>query len=319
MQATRAAGLIGTRLLSVIPTVLIVVVLVFLMIHLSPGDPAVRAAGGIEATPEGIAAARERMGLNDPLYVQFFRWFGGILQGDLGTSLFNSQPVADALLERMPVTLSLTLFGVGFALLLAVPAGISAGYWPGGMLDRLVMWMSAFAVSAPSFFVALVLIAFFSHTLQILPATSYVPLTQDPGKWALHLVMPGLAVSLSVAAELARHIRSSLRDVLMQEYIRTAIAKGVPTRTILLKHAMKNAAIPVVTVLGIQLQKVLSGVAVVEIVFGINGLGALAVQSVFDQDYTMIQGVVMFSIVLVVAINFLVDLCYVLLNPRVGR
>lgn len=319
MNATKTVGLFGARLLSVVPTVLIVVVLVFLMIHLSPGDPAVRAAGGIDATAEGIAAARERLGLNDPIHIQFFRWFGGILKGDLGTSLFNSQPVADALIERMPVTLSLTLFGVGFALILAVPAGLAAGYWPGGATDRIVMWMSAFAVSAPSFFVALVLIALFSHTLNLLPATSYVPLSVSPAKWASHLIMPGLAVSLSVAAELARHIRSSLKDVMQQEYIRTAVAKGVPTRTIVLKHAMKNAAIPVVTVLGIQLQKVLSGVAVVEIVFGINGLGALAVQSVFDQDYTMIQGVVIFSIALVIAINFLVDLCYILLNPRVGR
>lgn len=305
------------RLLAVVPTLLLVSFIVFLLVHLSPGDPAVRAAGGQDATPEAIAAARERLGLNDPFLVQYGNWMLSLLQGDLGTSLFSSQKVTEAILPRLPVTLSLTLGAAIVAVLLSIPIGTIAALRSGGLSDRMVMLGASLGIAMPNFFIGLLLVLGFALSAGWLPATGWVAFSDSPGGWISHMILPSVTLGIAVAAELARHLRASLRDVLDQDYVRTASAKGLSSVKVVGKHGLKNAAIPVVTVFGLQVQHLLGGTVVVEQIFGLPGLGSLAVQAVFDRNYTVIQGIAVVTVLIVLIINFLVDLSYAYLNPRI--
>lgn len=309
--------LLFRRVLISIPILLAVTLVVFLLLQVAPGDPARRAAGGESASQAQVDDARERLGLNDPMVEQFGTYLGGILTGDLGRSFFSNQPVVDAIADRLPVSISLMTGSLVVALLIALPAGAIAAVRPGGWIDRLVMLMSSAGVAMPSFFIGLLLAYLFAVQLDWLPATGFVPLEDDVGAWARSLALPWLTLGLAAAAEISRFLRASLRDVLDQDYVRTARAKGLPTSKVIGKHAMKNASIPVVTVIGLQVRFLLGGTIVVEEVFGLNGLGSLAVKSVLDRDYPLIQGIAISTAVIVVAVNLLVDLSYGYFNPKV--
>lgn len=306
------------RLVATLPVLLIVAFGVFLLLHLSPGDPAV-AILGVDATAEELEAVRERLGLNDPFVVQFGVWASQTLRGDLGTSLFSSQAVTDAIKPRLPITLSLTLGAVLVALLIAIPSGIFAATRPNTRADRAVMLGASLGISMPNFLVGFLLIHFVSLRLGWLPASGYVAFGVDPTLWLRHMILPSVTLGVAVAAELSRHLRGSMRDVLHQDYIRTAEAKGLSRLSVVAKHALKNASIPVVTVLGLQVRALLGGTIVVEQVFGIPGFGTLAVQSVFNRNFPLVQGIALTAVVIVLVTNLIVDMSYAWLNPRIRQ
>lgn len=308
--------LIGRRLVLMIPILFLVSLMVFSLVLLVPGDPALTLAGE-NATVEQVEQIRDRLGLNDPLPQQYARWLGKVVRGDLGSSLFSSQPVTDAIAQRFPPTLSIAFGAVIVSLVVGVPAGILSAVFQGRAPDRAIGLGAASALAMPNYFVAMLLVLVFAIRNPWVPATSYVPLGEDPVAWAKHLVLPWFATGLSSAAVLARQLRSALIGVLGQDYVRTARAKGLRGRRVILKHGLKNAAVPAVTVLGTQIAFVLGGSVIIEQVFGISGLGQLAIRSVVDGDLPIIQGVVLTSTLVVLFTNLLVDLAYGYFNPKV--
>ena len=308
--------LIVRRLLIMIPVLFLVSLMVFSMILLVPGDPAVTLAGE-NATEEQIDATRTRLGLDDPVLEQYGRWVGNALQGDLGTSLFSSQKVTSAITQRLPVTLSLAFGAIAISLIIGIPAGILAAVFRGRWPDRFLGLGAAAAISMPNYFLGMLFILVFAIWNSILPATSYVAFTEDPWLWFQHLLLPWLTLGLVSAAVITRQLRSSLIGVLGQDYVRTARAKGLRSHSVILKHSIKNAAIPVVTVVGTQIAFALGGSVIVEQVFGLTGVGQLAVTSVLKRDLPVIQGVVVMFTLIVLFCNLLVDLAYGYLNPKV--
>lgn len=308
--------LVARRLAAMVPLLVLVSLIVFSLVLLVPGDPAITIAGE-NATEEEIAATRDRLGLDDPLLVQYWRWASSAVQGDLGTSMFSNRGVSEAIAERFPATASLTAVAIVMALLIAVPAAVAAATRRGGWIDRTATLGTALGVAMPNFWLGLLLATGVALHLGLLPATGYVPLDDDPVSWLAHLLLPGFTLGLAAAAELTRQLRSSLIDVFDQDYLRTARAKGLRGGTVVVKHAMKNAATPVVTVLGMRISVLLGGTVVVEQIFGIPGLGQLAITAVLQRDLPMIQGVVVVTAVLVMVANLLVDLSYGYLNPKV--
>ena len=310
------AQLVIRRLLALIPMVFLVSLMVFALVLLIPGDPAITISGE-NATEAQIEATRERLGLNDPVLVQYGRWAGNAIQGDLGTSLFSSRSVTGAIAERFPVTLTLTAAALVVALIIAIPAGILAAMNRGSWIDRAATLGASAGVAMPNFWIGLVLIIMFALWNPWLPALGYVPITEDPADSIKHLILPALTLGTSAAAETTRQLRSALSDVLHQDYIRTAKAKGLRGRAVIVRHALKNAAVPVITVVGLQVSLLLGGSVIVEQVFGIPGLGQLAIRAVLERDIPMIQGVVVVTTVVVLLMNLLVDLAYGWLNPKV--
>lgn len=310
------ARFIGRRLGSTIPVLLLVGLITFLLLELTPGDPASVVAGA-DASVEQIEAAREALGLDVPVYQRFGSWLADLAQGDLGTSFVTSAPVLDSILARIPITASLTLGAVLIGLIIAIPAGILAAVKADTWLDRFTIFNTSLGISSPEFFVGLLAILAFSLTLGWFPATGYVPFSEDPVEWARRITLPSLALGVGVAAELTRHMRASMRDVLQREYVQTARAKGLSTASVNLKHALKNAALPVITVLGLQVRRLLGGTVIIEQIFAINGVGALAVRAVFHRDLPMLLGVALVTAVIVLFVNFLVDLSYGYLDPKV--
>lgn len=306
---------IGKRVAALIPMLLIVSFVVYSLLLLVPGDPAVTLAGD-NPTLEQIEATRERLGLDDPMVVQYGRWLVDAVQGDLGTSLYSSRSVTDAVVSRLPVTMSLTAAAVLVALVIAVPAGLLAARRPGGAADRLTTLGSSVGVAVPSFWVALILIIVLGHQTGLLPYVGYVGLSESPVEWLKHIALPAMALGAAAAAETSRQLRGAMVDVLGADYIRTARANGLRGRVVMLKHALKNAASPVLTVLGVQVTFLLGGSVIVEQMFGIPGLGSLAIDAVLARDIPMIQGVVLVAVVVSVLVNLAVDLAYVALNPR---
>ena len=309
-------NLIARRLLSVVPVLFIVAIIVFLLTFLVPGDPAFTIAGE-SATPQQIAQTRERLGLNDPVLTQFGHWLGGAVQGDLGTSLFSSQNVTDAIALRLPVTLSLTIGALLVAILIGIPAGILAANRRGKATDRILTVGTSVGIAFPNYFLGLLLILLFALKGKLLPATGYVPISDGIGLWLQHLVLPCVTLGLSAAAVTTRQLRSSLSGVLTQDYIRMARAKGMRGRVIIVKHALKNAMVPVVTVLGTQVAFLLGGAVLIEQIFGLPGIGSLAYNAVVTRDVPMIQGTVLIGAVMVLLVNLLVDISYGWLNPKV--
>ncbi|HMG44230.1 MAG TPA: ABC transporter permease [Acidimicrobiales bacterium] len=309
-------ALVGRRLLAMVPTLLIVSLVVFFLLDLTPGDPA-RILAGETATPEQVLDTRARLGLDRPLLDRYGDYVGGVFTGDLGDSFFSNRPVLDEIGRAFPITASLALAALGLAVLVAVPAGLLAALRPGGPLDRLVSAVSAFALAVPPFVIGVLFVVFFAVENSLLPAVGYVPFADDPGEWARHLVLPAIALAVAPAAELARQTRGALADALSRDYVRAAQAKGLPRRIVVLKHAAKNAAIPVVTVLGLQIGRVIGGAVVVEQVFALPGFGTLAIQAVKNSDYPMIQGIVLVSGLTVILVNLAVDLSYAYFNPKV--
>ncbi|MEQ9002942.1 MAG: ABC transporter permease, partial [Pseudomonadales bacterium] len=300
---------IAQRLLALIPLLLIVSLMVFSLVLLIPGDPAFLLAGE-DATPEEVEAIREEMGLNDPVLVRYLAWLGALLQGDLGTSLFSDQPVLDVILERLPVTLSLALAAIVFSLAISIPAGVIAGTRPGSLVDRIVTVGSSVGLAVPNFWLGLMLVLMLAIWNPWFPATGYTALSHSVMGWWMHIALPAFTLGLSAAAILTRQLRGAMIDVMQQDYVRSARAKGLPYRKVVAKHALKNAAIPMVTILGLQTNSLLGGTVIVEQIFGMPGIGQLAVASVFTRDLPMIQGVVIMAVFVAVLVNLLVDLSY---------
>lgn len=303
------------RLAATVPVLLLVSIITYSLVLLIPGDPAVTIAGEA-ASPEQVDATRERLGLDEPFVVQYGTWLSKALTGDLGTSLYTSRSVMSAIGDSVPTTLSLTLVAIVIALLIAIPAGIIAAVWRGSAVDRAATLGSSLGIALPNFWLGLMLVLVFALRANWLPAVGYVPIEEDPWDWLRHLLLPGLTLGAASAAEITRQLRGALVDVLRRDYVRTARAKGLREPVVVLKHALKNAAVPAITVLGMQVSMLLSGAVVVEQVFGLSGIGRLAVRAVLDRDLPMIQGVVMASAVAVVAVNLVVDIAYGYLNPR---
>jgi peptide/nickel transport system permease protein len=304
------------RLASTVLVMGIVAVFVFLLLHLSPGDPAAIIAGD-NATSAQIAVIRERLGLNEPLIVQFLRWSGRIVQGDFGISIFSNEPVLRLISQRVQPTVSLALTTIGVAVALAVSFGVLAAWKAGTWIDRCLMAVSVAGFSVPVFVVGYLLIYVFSITLRWLPVQGYVPIEQGVGPWIERLVLPSIALGLAYVALIARITRASMLEVLAEDYIRTARAKGVATAPMLLKHALKNAGVPIVTVIGIGVALLIGGVVITETVFNIPGIGRLVVDAIQKRDYPVIQGVILIFSGVYVLVNLLVDLTYTLLDPRI--
>lgn len=301
---------------SLVVLLFVVSVVVFGLLVIVPGDPAVSIAGD-NATPEQIEAIRQDLGLDRPLVAQYASWAGRALRGDLGTSSFTSYRVSDAIVSRLPTTLSLVGLALAISVGLGIPAGVVAGWQHGRLVDRLSSGFTTLAVAMPNFWLGLVLVLVFALTLGWFPATGYVGLSADPFGWLRHLVLPAVTLGAAGAAEVARQMRGSMADVLQQDYIRTVRAKGMRTGNVVLKHGLKNGLLPVITVAGLQVNRLFGLSVIVEQIFGLNGVGSLAVESVFKRDVPMIQGIVLFVTVIVVVTNLLVDLAYTWANPKV--
>lgn len=309
-------ALIARRLLLLVPVLLIVGVVVFTLMHLTPGDPASMMLGR-DATQEQKDALRERLGLNEPIPVQFVAWFTGALRLDFGESLFIGKPVTAALWERAAPTGLLTLYALTLSVLVAVPAGVIAAVRANSLLDRLLMVVALSGVAIPSFFFGILLILLFAVVLGRLPSGGYVDLSQDPIEHFRYMLLPTLALGFSAAGLLARLVRSTMLDVLNEEYVRTAYAKGLPERRVVLLHALRNALIPALTVIGISLAGMLGGAVVIETVFNIPGMGRLLVQSVTRRDIPVVQGAVMTIAAIQVLVMLLIDVLYVYVDPRI--
>ena len=294
-----------------------VTLVVFLLLQLVPGDP-VRVALGTRFDPQTYDALRERAGLDQPLPVQYASYLGHALTGDLGVSFRTGQPVSQIVLERLPATLALAVTAVLFALLVAFPLGIVAAVRSGSAVDHAARVFSQFGVSVPDFWMGIMGILLFAGVLGWLPPSGYVALTDDPGRWATHVALPAVTVGLVTASILTRFIRSSVLEVLSADYVRTAEAKGLRNRVVIVRHVLRNALIPVVTVVAVQLASLLGGVIVIEVLFAWPGIGRLTYDAVQARDYPVLQGAVLLVATLFLLVNFLVDILYARLDPRIS-
>jgi peptide/nickel transport system permease protein len=309
-------GFILRRLLATIPVMLVVAIVVFLLLHLSPGDPAAIIAGD-NATDADIARVRATLGLDRPLIEQFLLWLGALLHGDFGKSVFNQLPVWDLVTQRMEPTLALATMTMTFSILIALPLGVIAAWKAGTWIDHLIMGVAVLAFSAPVFLIGYGEVYEFSRVWRLLPVQGYTPIGQDVVGWFQHLIQPAIALGLVFAALLARMTRSTMLDVLNEDYIRTARAKGLGTRAVLLRHALRNAAVPIVTTIGLGIALLIGGVVVTESVFAIPGIGRLTIEAVTQRDYPVIQGVILIASLVYVLINLAIDVAYAFLDPRI--
>jgi peptide/nickel transport system permease protein len=304
------------RVAATVPVMAVVALFVFLMLRLSPGDPAAVIAGDY-ATAEDIVRIRERLGLNEPIPYQFVTWIGLLLQGDLGTSIFTNLPVTTLIGQRLEPTLMLALTTIIFSVLVAVPLGAIAAWKAGSLLDRFVMLFSVGGFSVPVFVLGYVLIYVLSMKLQLLPVQGYRSPWQGIGPFLAHITLPTLTLSVIFIALIARMTRASAIEILQEDYVRTAYAKGQNEFTILVRHVLANAAVPIVTVIGIGIALLIGGVVVTESVYNIPGLGRLVLDAVLARDYPIIQGLILFLSFSYILINLLIDISYAFLDPRI--
>lgn len=310
-------GLIVRRLVSLIPVLLIVSFGVFALVLMVPGNAAQTLAGGDQATPERIAEVEEELGLNDPLLVQYGRWLQDAVRFDFGNSLLSRQSVADEIRSRFPITLGIAVASMAVALLIGVPAGILSGMRPGSRVDKGGVLLASLGIAIPSFWMAILLVTFFAVDRQWLPAIGFVRFTDDPAEWLRHTILPALALGTAAAAALARQLRAGLVDSLGSDYVRTSWATGGGTARAVGKHGLRNAAIPAVTVIGLQLTVLLGGTVIIERIFSIQGLGTYMYDGVIGYDLPVIQGCVIVFVLVHLLVNLLVDISYGWLNPRV--
>jgi peptide/nickel transport system permease protein len=307
---------IAKRLLATIPVMAVVVVFVFLMLRLSSADPAAIIAGD-NANSQQIAEIRSKLGLDQPILAQFGLWIGQIFTGNFGESFFFKKQVSELILDRLEPTLSVALCTIVLSVLIAVPLGVLAAYRSGSWLDRIVMGFSVLGFSVPVFVVGYALILLFAVELNWLPVQGYQRLSEGVWGWLQRLILPSIALSVIYCALIARITRASVQEVLGEDYIRTARAKGLLNRVVLMRHALRNAAVPIVTVIGVGIALLIGGVVVTESVFSIPGLGRLTVDAVLARDYPTVQALVLLFSLVSVMINLLVDLSYTLLDPRI--
>jgi peptide/nickel transport system permease protein len=309
-------GIILRRLMSAVPILLIVSLVTFGLMRLIPGDAAAAIAGP-SATPEQIAAIRTQLGLDESLLVQFVRWYAGLFHGDLGRSLLLGKPVAEATLERLPITLALAAYALVITLTIGLLTGIIGALRHNSWVDQAAMVLAIFGISMPNFWLGLLMILLFAVHLGWLPTGGYVAFTDDPIGWLKTSTMPAISLALLQVGLLARITRSTMLEVLRQDYIRTARAKGLPNYLVVGKHALANALIPITTVIGIIVSLLVSGSVVTESLFSIPGIGQLLTLAVLNRDYPMVQGGLLIVTALLVLINIVVDVGYSLLDPRV--
>jgi len=304
------------RIISALPVLLLVSIMVFLLIHLIPGDPVI-AMLGEDATPEMIKALNEELGFDRPLYQQYISWLFRTLQGDLGRSIHNKEPVVKSLMLRLPVTIELTLLAFFVAILISLPIAIAGAIRQNSWIDMIGSAIASAGVAMPSFWLGILLIYLFAAYLRILPASGYIPIQESPFQNIRHMVLPTLTLGMWLSASVMRLVRSGMIEVLRQPYIRTARAKGLPNKIVLIRHALKNAVIPVVTILGMQLGRLMGGAVVTETIFALPGIGQLAVTSIYSRDFPPVQAIVMVMAVAMLLSSIIVDILYSFLDPRI--
>ena len=306
---------VGRRLLIAIPTIVLISIFVFTLQKLLPGDP-VLAMAGEERDPEVLEFLREKYRLNDPLIYQYFYWIGGALQGDLGISLRTQKPVLELIGEKLPVTIQLAVMAMTIALLIGIPAGIVSAVKKGTWIDWVANLFALSGLSVPNFWLGIMLILLVSVRLGWLPASGYAPLSEDPIRAIETMIMPAFVLGTGLAGTLMRHTRSAMLGVLRADYIRTARAKGLGERTVILKHALRNALVPIVTISALIFGELLAGAVLTEQIFTIPGFGKMIVDAVFTRDYAVVQGVVLCTAVAFIGMNLLADIAHRWLNPR---
>ncbi len=303
------------RILVAIPTILLISIFVFALQHLLPGDPLLVLAGE-ERDPEVLEFLREKYRLNDPIPVQYLAWAGNALQGDLGMSLRTNQPVTELIAQKLPVTLQLATMSLIFALVIGIPTGILSAYRKGTVTDYVANVVALSGLSIPNFWLGIMLILLVSVKWQLLPASGYVPPGEDLWLSIKTMLMPAFVLGTALAATLMRHTRSAMLGVLTSDYVRTARAKGLPERTVVLKHALRNALTPIVTLTALLFGELIAGAVLTEQIFTIPGFGKLVVDAVFNRDYAVVQGIVLVTALGFIAMNLAADMAYFLLNPR---
>ena len=305
------------RLLGLIPLLLLISFAVFALVLAIPGDPARTIAGGLDADEARVEEIRDELGLDDPMVVQYGRWLGDVATGDLGRSLFTDRTVTSELSQRFPVTLSLALGAVVFAALIGIPLGVVAGTRPGSLVDRAVGVGTSLGIAVPDFFLGTALVVLLAVEADLLPSIGYVEFAESPVEWARHLLIPWVALGVSASATLARQVRGAMIDVLDQDYIRTARAKGLAEHRVIGRHALKNALTPALTVIGLQFAYLLGGTFIIEFIFSLPGMGTYMLGAITSKDLPVIQGVVLLVAVIFVLTNLVVDILYGVLNPKV--
>lgn len=306
------------RVVIAIPTIILISIFVFTLQKLLPGDP-VLAMAGEERDPQVLEFLREKYRLNDPIPVQYFTWIGNALRGDLGISLRTNQPVLELIAQKLPVTIQLAAMAMIFALLIGIPAGIFSAVKKGTIVDYIANVVALSGLSIPNFWLGIMLILLVSVKWKLLPASGYVPLSEDPVRSITVMIMPAFVLGTALAATLMRHTRSAMLGVLNSDYVRTARAKGLAERRVILKHAFRNALTPIVTLTALLFGELIAGAVLTEQIFTIPGFGKLVVDAVFNRDYAVVQGIVLVTAVGFIFMNLLADVAYVLLNPRLRK
>ena len=304
------------RVLSAIPVMVLVAVIVFLLLHLAPGDPAATIAGNY-ATPDQVASIRAQLGLDQPVHIQFIHWVGRLIQGDLGSSVFYNVPVVTLIGQRIEPTLSLAVATLLIAAALALPAGVLAAWNRDSWLDRAIMGLSVIGFSVPVFVIGYGLIYLFSVYLKLLPVQGYSSLSDGLVPWLRGILLPSIGLGFIHAALIARVTRATMIEVLGEDYIRTAKAKGLPLRLVLVRPALSNAAVPIVTIFGLSFVLLIGGVVVTESVFNIPGLGRLIVDAINQRDFPVIQAMLLIFSGIYVLVNLIIDVLYTVLDPRI--
>lgn len=313
----KALRVVATSVASAVPTLILATFIVFFLQRLIPGDPAVALAGDY-ATPERLAEIRADLGLDQPMLQQYLNWLAGAFTGDLGESFRTGQPVADLVFERLPLTLILTVFALVVAVAVGLPAGVLAAQRAGSRFDRFLTTASTLGIAVPNFWLGMMLIIVFALQLGWFPGPGGVRLDDDLGQALRGLVLPAVALGAVGGAEIARQVRSAMIENLSADYVRTHRAKGLPTVSIVWKHALKNSSLPFATIVGIQVSRLIGSAVVVEAVFGLSGLGSLVVEATNQRDYAVIQAVVFVAAIIVLLTNLVVDISYRILDPRIS-
>jgi peptide/nickel transport system permease protein len=309
---------IGNRLLQIVPVIVLATFIVFSLLQLVPGDPAVTLAGD-SATPQRIAEIRQLYGLDKPFLVQYGTWLGHAAEGNLSKSLLSGEPVRDTIEQRLPNTLLIVAGSLLLSLLIGVPLGMAAALRPESALDRIVTTISSFGVAIPSFWLGMMLVSVFALSLHWLPATGAVSIVEDPWGAFRHALLPSIALSAGGIATIAQQLRSALGEVLSSQNVRTLRAKGLAPVAILWKHGLKNVSVPLLTVTGLLINRLLGATVVIEAVFAIPGTGSLVVNAAIGKDFPVVQGVVLTMVILVIVVNLVVDALYTFLDPRISR
>jgi len=307
---------VAKRLLYGVAVMLAVTTLVFFLMRAIPGDP-IRAMVGFEGDPEAVEQIKKKWGFDKPLYVQYGRWFGNVLRGDLGNSIWLKQKVTKVLTEAFPRSLSLVVIAFTLSTIIAIPIGIISAVRRYSLLDYVVTFFAFLGLSMPAFWFGIILIILFASKLQVLPAFGYEPLLSNPGGWFRHIILPAVAVGVPLIASLSRMTRSAVLEELKQDYIDTARSKGVTELVVVLRHALRNAMIPIVTVMGINLAVLFRGTVVIENVFAVKGLGRMLISGAINRDYPLLQGTILIIAGIFVLTNILVDILYTYINPKI--